>query len=492
MKTEDIDKRIGMPDVDAEWAQFEREVIGKDAKPRLQRMVVWTGGIGIAAAIALLFVLNMGKKESADQSMMAQQTEEQPLVTHPTEEQPLVAQLTEERSLPSHPELSTPAHAAQPKSSNTVPTTPSTEASNVYDCGEIMPRYPGGDKALLEFINANLRYPELALEYGAKGRVIIGFIVDTVGAVSDFRVVRSLLKCDTLRLHQEDIAQQEEIGRLIEDQMQEEALRVVSLLRQQPQWSPGELFGRRKNVRYNMPVRFQPTKQMIAAHESDKQLQRRIAGLDIVPSSDSLGEGNIIRLAGAVRLHRIDSFAVILNGDILEDFIARGEAHDPQLYLYKQHQIINSIKAYKDESSRARFESIYGFPPPKGGFIEIETIPDTLCDAYVSQHPELKQTRRYIEGYVQGEDDQPLADAWIACDEGIMGAATDSTGHFAIWAPRTVTKLYVRHVGYQTICHSIQPADTILNFRMKDATKIKKVKVRGKNSHDEGSQHENS
>ena len=31
MKTEDIDKRIGMPDVDAEWAKFEREVIDKEA-----------------------------------------------------------------------------------------------------------------------------------------------------------------------------------------------------------------------------------------------------------------------------------------------------------------------------------------------------------------------------------------------------------------------------------------------------------------------------
>jgi hypothetical protein len=206
-------------------------------------------------------------------------------------------------------------------------------------------------------------------------------------------------------------------------------------------------------------------------------LQGHISGLDIVPSSDNSGIGNIIRLAGSVRLHRIDSFAVILNGVILEDSIVRGEAYDPQLYLYKQHQIINSIKAYKDESSRARFEATFGYPPPKGGFVEIETIADTLCDAYVRQHPEVKQTRRYIEGYVLGEDDQPLADTWIACDESIMGAATDSTGHFLMWAPCTVTKLYVRHVGYQTICHTMQPADTILNFRMKDATKIKEVKV---------------
>ena len=66
MKKEDIDKRIGMPDVDEEWTRFERDVIGKDTKPRMLRVAAWAGGIGIAAAIALLFVLNMGKEQTAE------------------------------------------------------------------------------------------------------------------------------------------------------------------------------------------------------------------------------------------------------------------------------------------------------------------------------------------------------------------------------------------------------------------------------------------
>ena len=73
MKREDIDKRIGMPDVDAEWARFEREVIGKNTKPNWQRVAAWAGGIGIAATIALLFVLNMGKGETEKQPLVAQQ-----------------------------------------------------------------------------------------------------------------------------------------------------------------------------------------------------------------------------------------------------------------------------------------------------------------------------------------------------------------------------------------------------------------------------------
>jgi hypothetical protein len=56
MKTEDIDKRIGMPDVDKEWARFEQEVIGKETKRH--SALAWALGIGIAASVALLLIYN--------------------------------------------------------------------------------------------------------------------------------------------------------------------------------------------------------------------------------------------------------------------------------------------------------------------------------------------------------------------------------------------------------------------------------------------------
>ncbi len=133
-----------------------------------------------------------------------------------------------------------------------------------------------------------------------------------------------------------------------------------------------------------------------------------------------------------------------------------------------------------DDSERKRFEATYGYLPPRLGFWEITTIPDTLSEAYMQQHPEKLPFRRRIEGYVKSEDGKPLADAWISCNSWNMGTATDSNGHFVMWGPRTVNKLYVRHVGYQSIRHQIQPTDSILNFRMKDATKIKEVKVPAK------------
>jgi TonB-dependent SusC/RagA subfamily outer membrane receptor len=76
MKTEDIDKKIGMPDVNDEWAKFESEVINKEeAAPRKSRrpLYIWMGGIGIAASLLLLFVLNM-KDELAEEPLLTAQT----------------------------------------------------------------------------------------------------------------------------------------------------------------------------------------------------------------------------------------------------------------------------------------------------------------------------------------------------------------------------------------------------------------------------------
>ena len=65
MKTEDIDKRIGMPDVDAEWARFEQEVIGKETKASKRSLYSWIGSFAIAASVVIvagLFFLNHDSK----------------------------------------------------------------------------------------------------------------------------------------------------------------------------------------------------------------------------------------------------------------------------------------------------------------------------------------------------------------------------------------------------------------------------------------------
>ena len=201
------------------------------------------------------------------------------------------------------------------------------------------------------------------------------------------------------------------------------------------------------------------------------EFQRVVDGLTIAPPPEVLPPGTVRKL-------------IVWNGTVLNDSLDKFRTYgtigsDEKVYFYRRHQIVKSISFHYDEEEKREFAERYGITA-KDLVMEFKTVPDTLCDTYVRQHPELMQTRRYIEGYVLNEDGKPLANAWISCDTGNMGAATDSIGHFVMWLPRTVTRLNVELVGFHTIRHQIQPDDTILNFRMKDATKLKEVKAKPK------------
>lgn len=94
MKTEDIDKKIGMPDVNDEWAKFESEVINKEkVAPQKNRrtLYAWLGGMGIAASLLLFFVFSM-KDELAEEPLLTAQAKieknvvESTMVESPIEE----------------------------------------------------------------------------------------------------------------------------------------------------------------------------------------------------------------------------------------------------------------------------------------------------------------------------------------------------------------------------------------------------------------------
>ena len=100
----------------------------------------------------------------------------------------------------------------------------------VYDVCEQMPIYEGGDAALLKYLTDSVKYPELAKKHGVQGRVVIGFIVEKDGSLTDVKVLRHV-----------DIA------------LDAEALRVVKGM---PKWIPGCQDEQLVRVRYNVPVSF--------------------------------------------------------------------------------------------------------------------------------------------------------------------------------------------------------------------------------------------
>ena len=265
MKTQDIDKKIGMPDIDAEWVKFEHDVIDAEVKSH-KRVMLW--GLSVAASIALvagIFLFGRGADEQAEtmvaiaEKTIATNTHTADVITPETEEAPAREEMPKTKKAPRTEQHSdadllakaTPEDTKKKESSNAQPT--AEEPVKVFSSVEQSPSYPGGYSALQAFLKANKRYDGLAQEYGANGRVITTFLVDSLGYISDIKVHRCLLKYDTLRLNRETQEMQQQVKAQITTQLSEESKRLVSLM---PRWAPGKMYGKSRNVRYTMPVQF--------------------------------------------------------------------------------------------------------------------------------------------------------------------------------------------------------------------------------------------
>jgi protein TonB len=103
--------------------------------------------------------------------------------------------------------------------------------AEVFVVVEEMPTFPGGEKSLMEFIYANIQYPDIAKENNIQGRVILKFCVTYKGGVDQVQVLKG-----------------------VDPSLDNEAIRVIKLL---PAWKPGKQGGKPVNVWYNVPVTFQ-------------------------------------------------------------------------------------------------------------------------------------------------------------------------------------------------------------------------------------------
>ena len=110
----------------------------------------------------------------------------------------------------------------------TVPYGP--DKNGVYQIVEEMPKFPGGENALMDYVAKNVVYPKEAQEKGISGRVFVGFIVEKDGSVSEVKVLRGIGGgCD------------------------EESIRVVKAM---PKWKPGKQDGKPVRVSYQLPIFF--------------------------------------------------------------------------------------------------------------------------------------------------------------------------------------------------------------------------------------------
>lgn len=107
---------------------------------------------------------------------------------------------------------------------------PKEEETKVFDMVEQMPSFPGGEAALMEWLNKHIHYPAIAQENGVEGRVIVQFVVGRDGSISDVTVARS-----------------------VDPSLDQEAKRVV---RAMPKWIPGKQNGKSVNCKFTLPVTF--------------------------------------------------------------------------------------------------------------------------------------------------------------------------------------------------------------------------------------------
>ena len=106
----------------------------------------------------------------------------------------------------------------------------STAKEEVFMVAEQMPEFPGGMKELLKFLQNNLKYPENAMKNNVQGRVIVQFVVEKDGTLTEFKVARS-----------------------VDPDLDAEALRVLQIM---PKWKPGMQRGKIVRVKFTVPVSF--------------------------------------------------------------------------------------------------------------------------------------------------------------------------------------------------------------------------------------------
>ena len=123
-----------------------------------------------------------------------------------------------------------PARAnAQDKREKTTQTRKDTATDDkVYEVCEQMPIFEGGDAALMKYLTDSVKYPELTKKHGVQGRVVIGFIVEKDGSLTDVKVLRP-----------------------VDIDLDAEVLRLVKGM---PKWIPGRHNGQRVRVRHLLPI----------------------------------------------------------------------------------------------------------------------------------------------------------------------------------------------------------------------------------------------
>ena len=106
-----------------------------------------------------------------------------------------------------------------------------SDGEKVFTIVERQPKFPGGDKALIEYLSSNIKYPKSAKKDKVSGQVLINFVVGKDGSVTDVQVQRG-----------------------VREDLDAEAYRVVAAM---PKWVPAKMGGKVIATAFMLPIMFQ-------------------------------------------------------------------------------------------------------------------------------------------------------------------------------------------------------------------------------------------
>ena len=105
-----------------------------------------------------------------------------------------------------------------------------TDNSEVFKAPDEQPEFVGGQTALFNYLSNNVVYPPVAIQNNIQGRVVVSFIIEKDGSVSNVKL---------------------EYG--VDPLLDAEALRVVKTM---PSWNPGKISGKPVRTQFALPITF--------------------------------------------------------------------------------------------------------------------------------------------------------------------------------------------------------------------------------------------
>jgi len=123
-----------------------------------------------------------------------------------------------------------PANHADPDSATTITISSPDDKGKIFTAVEQFPSFPGGTNAFYKFLAKNIRYPAEAVKNNTQGTVIIGFVVEADGQLTNVKIIKG-----------------------VSPEIDAEAIRVIQI---SPKWKPALQNNKPVRVQFRMPISF--------------------------------------------------------------------------------------------------------------------------------------------------------------------------------------------------------------------------------------------